>query len=334
MIGLDNFLLWICTQFQNASTVVEYVSWITASIFAVLAVFTIFLAHQYETNTSQLFKISWEFKNAIKVEDKEKFKDLVQQFLYFSKNPTIVIETINSIKKVIYFLVCIWLLSCLSMISIYIVDSIGNFQIISYILIISSTFLFTYFSIKMLEIIDNLINKQNSNYFQINDAKEIMDLSHLDSKGFDVETIIRLINPKWTIQILSSDPHIRVYYSDEIGFSNYHVLLTFFGKDKKIILGSYIDSNKNMKELEITSEKPKLNIFFNEEKYKICDISMAIFVNNKTFTYKLKNIQSKESDYPKKVEFGIEGIEEWTPPQVEKDILIESGRVEKVRIKG
>ncbi|MGR5973188.1 hypothetical protein ACT7CX_18535 [Bacillus cereus] len=61
---------WLYVQFDGGSDAVEYISWLTAAIFSVLAVFTIFLAHQYQSNTSESFKIIWKIKEAARKKGK------------------------------------------------------------------------------------------------------------------------------------------------------------------------------------------------------------------------------------------------------------------------
>jgi hypothetical protein len=99
---------WIITQLHEAASAVEYVSWITAGIFAVLAVFTIFLAHQFQTNTSESVKIAWKIRQSIKEKQSDGLKELFQDFRYFSNIPKVITSSLGISKFIIYFLAYVW----------------------------------------------------------------------------------------------------------------------------------------------------------------------------------------------------------------------------------
>ncbi|KZR56929.1 hypothetical protein [Pseudobacillus badius] len=328
---MENAGCWLCAQFQHASQSVEYVSWITASVFAVLAVFTIFLAHQYETNTTQMVRILWELKETLKKEEKNEFKNLMQQFSYFSKSPALIEKTIKATKRVITFLIFIWSISGLAMISANTRDEQGDFQVISFILIISITFLFIFFSFKMLEVVDELTSYGNSDLL-VKSERELRDLPLLESKGFEAEKLIEFLSPQWIIHILPDDPYIKVQYRDELNFINYHVMISFIHRQKKVIFGTYIEASTSVHQFNLTSHFRELNRFFNEEKYKIFDISLTLLINDKAYTYQVVCDNTEASNLPKKLIFKIDKKEEWSPPQDAVNSLEEEKRVEMIRI--
>ncbi|AIY78384.1 TPA: hypothetical protein ACLQU7_001505 [Bacillus tropicus] len=321
-------LNWLSTQFNGGSEAVEYISWLTAAIFSVLAVFTIFLAHQYQSNTSELFKIIWKIKEAAKKKEKNNFGQLLEDFNYLSGIPNVVVKSIQTCQIVIYSLVAIWIFSGISILVNKSFNKQGEFQYILFLLILSITIIFVFFSIRLLHIIKQITNEGN-NELKIKDNKQLKDLNLLHELNYPVVEIIKFDNISWNLNIINDDPHLEAYVSRDYGFNNCHTLISIHCNKSTIYLGFNLNNEKLDHDLDLEPQiKKRLNKFFTENNISTCRIHICYILNTHLFSYAAKVDLPAEESYS----FQITDETSWNPPSTIKKRLLQEGTIAELNI--
>lgn len=304
---------WLCNQLQNASSAVEYVSWLTASIFSVLAVFTIFLSHQFQSHTSEMIKVTWKLKEAVTKKNSADFNQLLNDFSYFSNSPEVIKKSINTSRVVLYTLIPIWIVSCLAISLDIGAKYKGSFPIISIILIVITTSLFIFFSVELLGILKSLTNEGNKE-IPIKSIEQLKDLNKISGIGFEVQNILSLEQPRFEILINEDEPFAKVRITRKYGFYNFYLLLTIeFGRNT-VNIGTIIDTIGTEVNLKILAEEQEsLNKFYESLNVCIARNFFTIIIGNNRYTFKSNYNEDENDSLPRKIEYTIGESVEWPP---------------------
>lgn len=299
---------WICKQFQDASSVIEYISWLTASIFSVLAVFTIFLAHQFQIHTSELIKVLWKLKEVTKEFDKENskgdFAQLLNDFKYFSKSPEVIEQSIITSRVVLNILIPIWILSGLSLSSKVGIESQTDYPVLSVILIVTITGLFIYFSLKLLDILDRL-TKEGNDDIPIKTIEQLKDIKKLKDSGFQINNILQLEQLRLEIFINDEEPFASIRSLRNYGFYNFYILLTIECNRRVINIGFFIREENKQVKLEVQEkEQEELNKFFEEKNISNAQSYFTIITDGVYYTFRAElQKPTEDGELPLEVEY-------------------------------
>ncbi|MGG0237188.1 hypothetical protein [Bacillus rhizoplanae] len=296
--SLKEVLVNIKNQLILANETVEYTSWLTASIFSVLGVFTIFLSHQYQNHTSELKKLIWKMRNNVKREDPSEFEQNVVDFEYFSKTPKVLMKAVRTSIIVLWTLIPIWFISGLSTF-FTILNKKGTTHYLSLFLTIIVTGLFIYFSIRLAFILNNLSDTEEEGT-KILTTTELFDVKHLVEKNFDVPKLLEMNNTTWHFLLSGSEPYSKVKIDSEYGVYNYSSLLYIEATGYEVYISTPIALQANgtlPKELKLTlADQQRINIqrFFYGVHVNQMTVSQIILVEG-TYYY-FKGQISKEGD--------------------------------------
>ncbi|EEK57830.1 TPA: hypothetical protein ACOQ31_004547 [Bacillus cereus] len=319
---------WLYVQFDGGSDAVEYISWLTAAIFSVLAVFTIFLAHQYQSNTSESFKIIWKIKEAARKKRKNDFAQLLEDFTYLSSIPNIVVKSIQTCQIVIYSLVSIWILSGISILVNKSFNKQGEFQYILFLLILSITFIFIFFSIRLLHIIKQITNEGN-NELSIKNTNQLKNINKLYKLKYPIINIIEFDEITWNLNLINDEPYLDSYIKRDFGFNSCHVLLSISCNKSTIFLGiNLIDDNLEQDLNLKQSTKRKINRFFSENSMPTYKSYICYILNEKVISYTTEINLSGEGDYS----FKIKDKTSWEPPKQIETQLLKDNFIEIINI--
>lgn len=321
---------WIVLQLQDASDAVEYVSWITAGIFAVLAVFTIFLAHQFQTNTTESVKIAWKIRQSIKDKQTEGLSELFQDFRYFSNIPEVITSSLKVSKFIIYFLAAIWGVSGLSKI-VGEINDVTNSSIpfLGILLIAVSTILFIVFSIKLVKTIKK-ITKEDNNEIAFKNIEEIKSYPLLDVNGFNIENAIILDDFNWNLNILNDEPFLDTKIVRNFGFSHFAVMINIYHPSINVLLGTTITVIDEIIEMDFREQtKSSLNRFFTEENLSICRYQLCFYISNKSYSYSLNPVIDS-NPFPSNIQLKLGEKIYWEPPIIQKNKLLSGEKVEVI----
>lgn len=320
---------WIITQLDEAASAVEYVSWITAGIFAVLAVFTIFLAHQFQTNTSESVKIAWKIRQSIKEKQPDGLKELFQDFRYFSNIPKVITSSLDISKFIIYFLAYVWGFSSLAKIVEEIKDKENStFPYFAILLIGGSTILFVIFAKKLVQTIMQITTKDNEELVFKN-IEEIKSLSKLDESGFLINNAISLDDLSWNFKVLDDDPYLEITVKRKFGLLDFAVMLNVTHPNFNIFLGTKITTTDEILELSFSEQTSSaLNRIFTEENITICTYQLCLFINNKTYSFLLNPLI--DTSAPKIIRLKLGTQTNWDPPIIQKNQLLRGEKVEVI----
>jgi hypothetical protein len=317
---LSEVFTWICKQFQDASSVIEYVSWLTASIFSVLAVFTIFLAHQFQSHTSELIKVTWRLRESSKSlkneESHEEFSQLLHDFEYFSKSPAVLQQAIIISKVVLRILIPIWFVSALSISSEVGMESQSSFPLVSVLMIVAITGLFIYFSFMLLDILDRL-TKEGNDDVAIKTLQDFKDVANLKESGFNMENIFKLEQLRFEILLNDEEPLASTRVVRKHGFYNFYILLSIDCNRKLINIGSRVNDINNEIRLYISgTEQEKINQFFEDNNIGTAKAYITLFTEERSLSFKAdSNFSNEDGDFPLEVQFSIGERIDYTPPR-------------------
>ncbi|MCM3441415.1 hypothetical protein ACUIJN_19355 [Metabacillus halosaccharovorans] len=294
---IEVFLI-IKNQLILANETVEYTSWLTASIFSVLGVFTIFLSHQYQNHTSELKKLIWKMRNNVKRNDPSEFEQNVVDFEYFSKTPKVLMKAIRTSLIVLWTLVPIWVIAGLSTF-FFIFEKEGAPHYLSLFLTVIVTGLFIFFSIRLAIILNNLSDTEEEGT-KILTVKELFNAKNLVEKNFDIQRLLNMNNATWHFLISGNAPYAKVKIDSEYGIFNCSSLLFIEATGYEVYLSVHIlpPVNETLpKELELSlEEQQRINIqrFFNQMTVNQMIVSQVILIEN-TYYY-FKGQVSREGD--------------------------------------
>ncbi|MGG3181754.1 hypothetical protein ABEQ41_26295 [Priestia megaterium] len=324
--------LWIIHQLQWASNSVEYVSWITAGIFAVLAIFTIFLAHQYQTNTSESVKIVWKIRQGIKNKQKESLRELFQDFHYFSNIPEEIESSLNISIFIIRWLAGVWGVSGLAMIVNEIMEKHSSFPVLSILLLTVTTALFIGFSTKLINTIKKVTSNENTG-LAFKNIEEIKNIQLLKEKDFRVDNIIELEDLKFHFEVFGEDPYIEASLKRKFGFTSFSLMLDISHSKFHFLLGIPINNMDEKIEITLKDEtKEILNRIFTEYNLDLCSKHLCFLIGNDIHSYKVKSV-SKGEPFPTDIELEIAQKNLWEPPIPEKERLLSGEEIELIDLR-
>ncbi|WHY93137.1 hypothetical protein QNK12_06520 [Neobacillus cucumis] len=320
----------VVKQLEESSDAVEYVSWITAGIFAVLAVFTIFLAHQFQTNTTESVKITWKIRQCIKDKQSDGLKELFQDFRYFSNIPEVISSSLGISKFIIYFLAAIWGVSGLSKIVGEIKDTNNStFPFLALLLIAVSTILFIGFSHKLVKTISTITNEDN-NELTFKNIEEIKSYKSLDENGYPIENVILLDNLKLKFDILNDEPYLETVIERNYGFSHFAFMLNITHPNFNILLGTNVITIDETLQLEFNDQtKSILNRIFTEENLAICTYQFCFYIGNQAYSFRLNPLLGNNSA-PGCLQLNLGVKTNWEPPILQKKQLLRGDKVEVI----
>ena len=288
----------IKNQLILANETVEYTSWLTASIFSVLGVFTIFLSHQYQNHTSELKKLIWKMRNNVKRNDPSEFEQNVVDFEYFSKTPKVLMKAVRTSLIVLCVLLPIWVVAGVSTF-FFILEKEGTIHYLSLFLTVIVTGLFIFFSIRLATILNSLSDTEEEGT-KILTVKELFNAKNLVEKNFDMPKLLAMNNTTWNFLILGSEPYSKVKIDSEYGVYNYSSLLCIEATGYEVYISTPIALQENVtlpKELILTlTAQQRINIqrFFSEVPVNQMTVSLVFFV--KGTNYYFKGQISKDGD--------------------------------------
>lgn len=286
---LKELLINIKCQLKLANETVEYTSWLTASIFSVLSVFTIFLSHQYHNHTAELEKLIWKMRDNIKRKEPIEFEQNVVDFEYLSKTPNILKKAVRTSTIVLIILIPVWGVSGLSRL-IYILDEDGTTHYLSLVLITIVTGLFIFFSIRLANILKQLSEPEEAN--KISTIKDLLNAKNLFEKNFDIPNLFALNNTKWNFLLSGSSPYSKVKIDNEYGMYNYSLILYIDTISCEMYISTPILLQENgtlPKELQLDlTEQERIDIqrFFFENTVNHMTITQAILLDGEYYFFK------------------------------------------------
>ncbi|TFD94316.1 hypothetical protein [Jeotgalibacillus sp. R-1-5s-1] len=295
--SLKEIFVILRDQLILANETVEYTSWLTASIFSVLGVFTIFLSHQYQNHTSELKKLIWKMRNNIKKNDPIEFEQNVVDFEYFSKTPKVLKKAVQTSFIVLWVLIPIWTISGFSTL-FFILEKEGPIHYFSLILTIVVTSLFIFFSMRLAIILSSLSDTEEG--IEILTVKELFNAKNLVAKNFDLPKLLILNNTTWSFLISGDAPYAKVKIESAYGIYNCSILLVIKSIGHEVYISVPISPPTNetlTSELQINLEEQKrinLQRFFNESEINQMNVSQVLLIED-TYYYFKGQIAIKEN---------------------------------------
>ncbi|MBM6385238.1 MAG: hypothetical protein JSY10_14820 [Paenibacillus sp.] len=272
---------------KDASEVVEYVSWVTASIFAIVAVLSIFLAFQFQMNITESGKLIWKLKETIRNKKVENFEIIKEEFLYVHSKVNIVSNIINITRRVIWGIIIVWSISCLSMLARYSVSENYGFNIIRLVLILMVSVIFIYYVVKFSRLIKvlSVTEAEKNRIFTQND---LFDSEKLISLNCNRNDIVALSKPSFHFLLMGENPYVELYIRQTTCFNNFKVALSINNDQSSIIVIGQIKSLSDNQTLAIDSSitRERINKFFSERVYIGADISISVLIGEEFSHYK------------------------------------------------
>ena len=304
--NLINVLVNIKNQLILANETVEYTSWLTASIFSVLSVFTIFLSHQYQNHTAELKKIVWKMRNNIKKKDSNEFEQNVVDFEYLSKTPKVLMKAVRTSIIVLYALVPVWFVSGLSTL-LFILNQEGATHYLSLLLTVIVTSLFIFFSIRLASILNQLSDTEEDD--KISTIKDLFNVKHLVEKNFNIQKLLEMNNTKWNFLLSGSEPYTKVKIDSEYGIYNFSLLLhveTTTGNEMYISTPINLQANGTFPEelqLDLTEQHRRdIQRFFYLDTFEHMTVTQVVFLEGTYYYFKGKIIKNGDLVIVNKIE--------------------------------
>jgi len=320
-------------QFANAYEIIEYISWLTASIFSVLSILTIFLAFQFQNNMVQLHKIIWDIRKKINEKQVEDIILLLDNFSFLIKQPTIVRLTMNISKKLLIILIPIWTLCTISILLNKGISESGSIQYISFLLIIVTSWLFIYLAVKLITLL-NKISKNDFPEYRIKNGDQIFDVVELVKENFEIKQMFEIDYKKIEMIISGDKPYTTFNTLRNFGFYNYHILISMESYDEKIHIGKYVDSFSKNKDIQfdiVETSAITINKLFTSRSIDNFDIYVSFIVNNEVKSYNcFVETDSFDGELPRVYNVQLNNEARWNIPEQIKKQLITSNQVEVV----
>lgn len=316
---------WSCiwSKIKAASEVVEYVSWVSASIFAVLAIFTIFLAYQFQTNVADSRKMIWNMREGLRKKNKEDLIAAREEFTFLQTKLDYITNSIQVVKDIIGYLIYIWVICGIAMMAEHSYSNEHGFNPLKLFLILSITALFVYFALELIKIIKRLSSADEEN--EVYTVGNIYSLQKLKSYNWVSKDIVNIMDPSFEFIISGDQPLSQVFIKQSVVFNEFGILLSIVSVDSTLYVGTYIDNEnkKNLIEIEITSSSDRelLNRFMNEGQYMVADISLSILIGKEYLHYKAVSNSQLEGTLPFSIKFVIDEqiVNSWLPPRAVLD---------------
>ncbi|WNB93424.1 hypothetical protein [Bacillus sp. NEB1478] len=317
-------LVGIKNQLILAEETVEYTSWLTASIFSVLGVFTIFLSHQYQNHTSELTKLTWMMKNNVRKKDQDEFAQNIVDFEYYSKSPEVLLKAVVTSIIVLWGIVPIWFIAGLSKFFLILANK-GTVHFLSLVLILIVTAIFIFFSIRLIKILSKLSETEEEGT-RILTVTDLFNAKNLAEKNFDLTNLLNMNNTTWSFLITGEEPYTQIQITSEYGIHNYSLLLYIESLEYEIYLSTPIPTEhsstlSNKVDMSLT-EQQRVDIqrFFHNVNSSDMRVLQVIMVEGKLFCYNSRiekqndiyNVSMLEPksciDLPTEIENDIRGL--------------------------
>lgn len=318
---LEEVFVNLKNQLILANETVEYTSWLTASIFSVLGVFTIFLSHQYQNHTSELKKLIWKMRNNVKRNDPSEFEQNVVDFEYFSKTPKVLMKAVRTSLIVLWTLVPIWIIAGLSTF-FSILNEEGAVHYLSLVLTVIVTGLFIFFSIRLAIILNNLSDTEEEGT-KILTVKELFNAKHLVEKNFDLPKLLVMNNTTWNFLLSGNAPYAKIKIDSEYGIYNCSFLLFIEATGYEIYLGAPIlpPANETLpKELQLNlTEQQRMDLlrFFHQVQTTRLTASQVVLIEGKYY-YFTGNVRKQEEQITMDIKEKRETFD--IPREIEQDL--------------
>lgn len=319
-MSIEDFLKYVWSLLVDSSDVVEYVGWITASIFAIIAVFSIFLAFQFQVNVSDSGKLIGKMREVIKNRKIEDLTNVREEFINVNYKFVIVTNAVNITQRVIKFLIGIWIVSGVSVLAKESFSDDVGFNLIRFGLIASVTTLFLYFVSRLSQIINDFSSTEAEKN-QIHNQEDLCDIVKLIPMSIDITDIIYLSDPAFNFSTWGDEPYVETSIEQNVVFSNFNILLTIISDQVQIFIGASIKNpNKSTSVLfSSLNDREMINKFLFEYGFTSSDISITISVGDKLKHYVAQIEVLDEDNY--KISMGTEIINSWSPPSDKIDLL-------------
>lgn len=317
-MDIDDFwdiILYFSNQLNNASVVVEYVSWLTASIFSVMGILTVFIIFQYQNFTTELQKITWRYKEIINkgIPNINEIAEQIDEFQYFSQKSSVVKDASHLVSILLNTLILLWVICGLAMLLKYsIVD--GKFQLISIVLVLITTLLFVSLSIGLLKMLRKITDPTGGLNFKKSD--DLRDVTLLQDKEYDIENLFLMEFNEIHLIINNFEPYLIVNFLRNIRYFKYQLLISLESEDVKVYFGTNIDQiNGKRVDFNISrSDQESLNRLLELTEMELFEVHVTILINNEIISYNAEINSSEVDDYPKYYKFRVLTTEKWTPP--------------------
>ncbi|WP_426333199.1 hypothetical protein ACN9MH_21760 [Paenibacillus silvae] len=319
-MSIKAFFQYVWSLLVDASDVVEYVGWITASIFAIIAVFSIFLAFQFQVNVSDSGKLIGKMREVIKNRKVEDLTNVREEFISVNSKFVIVTNAVDITQRVIKFLIGIWSVSGLSVLASDSFSNVVGFNLIRFCLIASVTILFLYFVSKLSQIISDFSSTEAEKN-QIHNQEDLCDIEKLIPMRVDITDIIYLSNPAFIFSTWGDEPYVEASIEQDVVFSNFNILLTIISDEAQIFIGASIKNPEKSTSIIISSvnDREKINQFLFECGFTSSDISITISTGNMLRHYMAQVEVLNEDNY--KITMGTQINNSWSPPSDKLDLL-------------
>ncbi|WP_339305304.1 hypothetical protein NST33_23555 [Paenibacillus sp. FSL L8-0435] len=319
-MSIKAFFEYVWSLLVDSSDVVEYVGWITASIFAIIAVFSIFLAFQFQVNVSDSGKLIGKMREVFKNRKIEDLINVREEFISVNSKFVIVTNAVDITQRVIKFLIGIWSVSGLSVLARESFSDDMGFNLIRFCLIASVTILFLYFVSKLSQIISDFSSTEAEKN-QIYNQEDLCDIEKLIPMRIDVTDIIYLSNPAFSFSTWGDEPYVETSIEQNVVFSNFNILLTIISEEVQIFIGASIKNPKKSTSVLFSSlnDREKINQFLFEHGFTSSDISITISAGDILSHYMAQVEVLNEDNY--KISMGTEINNSWSPPSDKIDLL-------------
>ncbi|MFD4706962.1 hypothetical protein ACFWM3_19125 [Gottfriedia sp. NPDC058432] len=276
-------------QVLLANETVEYTSWLTASIFSVLGVFTIFLSHQYQNHTSELTKLFWTMKNNVIKKDEDEFRQNIIDFEYLSKTPSVILNAVNTSLVILKILVPVWIISGISM-TLTLLTKKGQVHYLSMMLTLIVTGLFVFFSLKLADIISKLSDSEEEGV-QLQNLTDLFNANNLIRKNFPIDIFFSMHTTSWVFLITGDSPFTQIRINNEHGLYNFSTLLFMEATGYEVYISFPVILQHNAKLPKVTNcileEQARVDIqrFFNCVRIAEIRVSQIILIENKYYYF-------------------------------------------------
>lgn len=319
-MSIKTFFEYVWSLLVDSSDVVEYVGWITASIFAIIAVFSIFLAFQFQVNVSDSGKLIGKMREVFKNRKIEDLINVREEFISVNSKFVIVTNAVDITQRVIKFLIGIWSVSGLSVLARESFSDDMRFNLIRFCLIASVTILFLYFVSKLSQIISDFSSTEAEKN-QIHNQEDLCDIEKLIPMRIDITDIIYLSNPSFSFTTWGDEPYVESSIEQNVVFSNFNILLTIISEEAQIFIGASIKNPKKSTSVLFSSlnDREKINQFLFEHGFTSSDISITISAGDMLSHYMAQVEVLNDDNY--KISMGTEINNSWSPPSDKIDLL-------------
>ncbi|SES13104.1 hypothetical protein [Salipaludibacillus aurantiacus] len=201
----------------NSKDAVEYASWITASVIAIIAFTTIFLGQYYDRKSYKIQEIIYKFKS-IDFQNSKELYDFITEYKFLLNNDSAFIKAKN-----IYFQACIvftlvWLVNYFYFLYLYC-------SLLDRLIVLVATFAFIYFVWAVNDIFKDMENKTEGKYKNLPSIADLLNLGNCTSNYSSRTDLFSLADIKYHITVNMDDNSIDFKYISELPIHNFSICL-------------------------------------------------------------------------------------------------------------